>query len=63
MVGIFSKIYTHGGLRPMVVPHMGLVTPLDGVYDWLDTRDEIEVIEGPDGVELRMAPAAPPESK
>ena len=36
LVGIFSKIYTHGSLRPTVVPHMGLAVPLQRVYDWLD---------------------------
>jgi len=36
LLGIFSKIYTHGSLRPTVVPHMGLVTPLTAIYDWLD---------------------------
>jgi hypothetical protein len=36
LLGIFSKIYTHGSLRPTVVPHMGLVTSLEVVYDWLD---------------------------
>ncbi|HEX6882936.1 MAG TPA: hypothetical protein VF530_06120, partial [Planctomycetota bacterium] len=35
LLGLFSKIYTHGSLRPTIVPHMGLVTPLDRVYDWL----------------------------
>jgi S1-C subfamily serine protease len=37
LLGIFSKIYTHGSLRPTIVPHMGLVTPLASIYDWLDT--------------------------
>lgn len=36
LIGIFSKIYTHGALRPTVVPHMGLVTPLARIYDWLE---------------------------
>jgi len=36
LLGIFSKIYTHGNLRPTVVPHMGLVTPLDVIYSWLE---------------------------
>jgi S1-C subfamily serine protease len=36
LMGIFSKIYTHGSLRPTIVPHMGLVTPLARVYDWLE---------------------------
>jgi len=36
LLGIFSKIYTHGNLRPTVVPHMGLVTPLALIYDWIE---------------------------
>lgn len=36
LVGIFTKIYTHGSVRPTVVPHMGLATPLETVYDWLE---------------------------
>ncbi len=36
LLGIFSKIYTHGSLRPTIVPHMGLVTPLSEIYGWLD---------------------------
>ena len=36
LLGLFSKIYTHGNLRPTVIPHMGLVTPLSVVYDWLE---------------------------
>jgi len=38
LLGIFSKIYTHGSLRPTVVPHMGLVTPLWQIYDWLEEK-------------------------
>ncbi len=36
LMGIFSKIYTHGTLRPTVVPHMGLVTSIETMYGWLD---------------------------
>jgi hypothetical protein len=36
LMGIFSKIYTHGTLRPTVVPHMGLVTSIETMYDWLE---------------------------
>jgi len=36
LLGIFSKIYTHGSLRPTIVPHMGLVTPLSEIYGWMD---------------------------
>jgi cell division protein FtsB len=46
LLGIFSKIYTHGSLRPTVVPHMGLVTPLDQVYEWLETEGDGTVEEG-----------------
>ena len=35
LIGVFSKIYTHGKGQPVVVPHMGLCTPIDLVYDWL----------------------------
>ncbi len=36
LLALFTKIYTHGTVRPMVVPHMGLATPMHIVYDWLD---------------------------
>ena len=36
LMGIFSKIYTHGSLRPTVVPHMGLVISVETLYDWLE---------------------------
>ena len=36
LLGVFSKIYNHGSSRPTIVPHMGLVTPLDEVYPWLE---------------------------
>ena len=39
LVGIFSKIYTHGSTRTTIVPHMGLATPLAVVYDWLEASD------------------------
>lgn len=44
LLGIFSKIYTHGNLRPTVVPHMGLVTPLDTIYDWLEQAGHGELV-------------------
>lgn len=36
LVGVFSKIYTHGRGNPVVVPHMGLCTPIDLIYAWLE---------------------------
>jgi hypothetical protein len=44
LLGIFSKIYTHGNLRPTVVPHMGLVTPLGTIYDWLEKAGHGELV-------------------
>jgi S1-C subfamily serine protease len=35
LIGVFSKIYTHGKGTPVVVPHMGLCTPIEAVYEWL----------------------------
>lgn len=37
LVGIFSKIYTHGNYRPQVVTHMGLAVPLSTIHAWLET--------------------------
>ncbi len=52
VLGIFSKIYTHGSLRPTIVPHMGLVTPMDKLYGWLEELDQVKVIPTADGCEL-----------
>jgi S1-C subfamily serine protease len=38
LIGVFSKIYTHGKGTPVVVPHMGLCTPIDAIYEWLDNE-------------------------
>jgi len=35
LIGVFSKIYTHGKGNPVVIPHMGLCTPIDTVRNWL----------------------------
>lgn len=52
LMGLFSKIYTHGSVRPTVVPHMGLVTPLGPFYDWLEETGNARVDEGPNGTVL-----------
>lgn len=58
LLGVFSKIYTHGALRPTVVPHMGLVTPLDSIYGWLETVGFAHVIPGEgDEVDTQVASA------
>ena len=58
LIGIFSKIYTHGTLRPTVVPHMGLSTPLSVVYDWLDGVGYGKIIPGNEPA-LATAASAP----
>jgi len=54
LVGIFSKIYTHGSLRSTIVPHMGLATPLSTIYDWLDGAGYAHLTDV-DSVEARTA--------
>ncbi len=39
LIGVFSKIYTHGKGNPVVVPHMGLCTPMEQIYAWLATEN------------------------
>jgi S1-C subfamily serine protease len=39
LIGVFSKIYTHGKGNPVVIPHMGLCTPIDEVHQWLQEED------------------------
>ncbi len=34
-IALFSKIYTHGHGRPVVIPHMGLATPVDVIHNWI----------------------------
>jgi S1-C subfamily serine protease len=55
LVGIFSKLYTHGSLRPTVVPHMGLAIPLVEVYEWLEGEGYASLV--PDHAEPVMAAA------
>jgi len=39
LVGIFSKIYNYGGSDQTIIPHMGLMTPMDAIYDWVARVD------------------------
>jgi hypothetical protein len=55
LLGIFSKIYTHGALRPTVVPHMGLVTPMSSVYVWLESVGYAQVVPGDSDDPRRVA--------
>jgi S1-C subfamily serine protease len=63
LVGIFSKIYTHGAMRSTIVPHMGLATPLSIIYGWLDEVGQSQVVDRQAprhaiGVEAQPASAA-----
>ena len=61
LLGIFSKIYTHGSMRSTIVPHMGLATPLERIYDWLEEHQYAHLLSAPaDG--LAGEPAAEPLS-
>lgn len=60
LVGVFSKIYTHGRGNPVVVPHMGLCTPIDSIYAWLDHENMSFVLGEPMPIDL-SAQAAPPK--
>jgi S1-C subfamily serine protease len=48
LVGVFSKIYTHGRGNPVVIPHMGLCTPITAIYAWLEREKLSHVLSDPD---------------
>lgn len=54
LMAIFSKIYTHGTIRPTIIPHMGLASPLCAVYDWLETDGIATIQESDDGKTARI---------
>ena len=58
LLGIFSKIYTHGTLRPTVVPHMGLVTSIENMYDWLEAAKYAGLVAPPAAAEVQALPAS-----
>ena len=45
LIGVFSKIYTHGKGSPVVIPHMGLCTPIDEIYKWLQEEKYDHVLQ------------------
>ncbi len=47
LVGVFSKIFTHGKFNPAVVPHMGLCTPLPDILKWLEKTPYSFLAGGP----------------
>ena len=42
LLGVFSKIYNYGSVQQTIIPHMGLVTPMDEVYGWIE-REGLEL--------------------
>ena len=65
LIGVFSKIYTHGKGTPVVVPHMGLCTPMPAVHEWLEQEglDHLlrsEQVQRVDLTNLASPPPAPP---
>ena len=57
LVGIFSKIYTHGSFRPQVVTHMGLSVPLPTIHDWVAEAGFAHILPR-DPADLRLAEAS-----
>lgn len=37
LIGVLSRISAYKNMIDVAVPHMGLVTPIDRVYDWFDS--------------------------
>ncbi|MEZ5964640.1 MAG: trypsin-like peptidase domain-containing protein [Planctomycetota bacterium] len=47
LLGVFSKIYTHGKGNPVVIPHMGLCTPITSIHQWLAKEHMDWVLSSP----------------
>lgn len=60
LMAVFSKIYTHGTIRPTIIPHMGLASPLDAIYDWLEDENiaTIEEVDGGSCARIVLVPSA-----
>jgi S1-C subfamily serine protease len=56
LTGVFSKIYTHGRGNPVVIPHMGLFTPMPLIYDWLE-REKLAFVLSNSSLPARERPA------
>ena len=57
LIGIFSKIYTHGSFRPQVVTHMGLSVPLATIHNWVTEVGFGHILPGAPS-DLRLAEAS-----
>jgi len=57
LIGIFSKIYTHGAAHSTIVPHMGLATPMPIIYEWLERQGHASLFKPDQTVEAQTASA------
>ncbi|MFM1873819.1 MAG: Trypsin-like peptidase domain [Planctomycetota bacterium] len=60
LIGVFSKIYTHGKSNPVVVPHMGLCTPIGLVHEWLESEGMSHLLSSSDVERVDLRPLAAP---
>ncbi len=60
LIGVFSKIYTHGKGNPVVIPHMGLCTPISGVYEWLREEGLEHLLHSETVVQIDLSNLATP---
>lgn len=58
LVGIFSKIYTHGSYRPQVVTHMGLAVPLSTIHEWVKSIGYARILPQAEAVVPRIEEAS-----
>jgi len=58
LIGIFSKIYTHGSFRPQVVTHMGLAVPLSTIYAWVRSIGYDRILPQAEAVSPRIEEAS-----
>jgi hypothetical protein len=61
LIGVLSRISAYKNLIDVAVPHMGIVTPINQVYDWLDTTEFAYVHK--DGIESLPEPLPASHSK
>ena len=62
LIGVFSKIYTHGKGNPVVIPHMGLCTPISLVHEWLE-KEKLDYLLQADVADVNLASPAPGPGK
>ncbi len=56
LIAVFSKIFTHGKVRPVVISHMGLAVPLPEVYSFLRETGHGDLIPASRPTEVPVSP-------